>query len=169
MLEELHEPLGDGPFGQERDSYAVVQEPPDHLIGHLKNVGMGLEAVGGRIQDHPLGDRSFPGKFCFQKIRQINIELDFSCLRGLTISAGITVRTTKETSICDVKGGDSPEAAEPGRRKDFSFSKGRNDSEILHGTNLPRKNEKIHPFFPSERSVTGVKRLKAQAGEDPTN
>jgi hypothetical protein len=58
--------------------------------------------------------------------------MDLSFLRSLRISSGITVSTLKETTLCDVEGGDFAQATELSRSEDPALSEPRNDSIALH-------------------------------------
>ena len=76
-------------------------------------------------------NNSFSRKLLFQKIGEINIEIDLSCLRGLAISPGVTVSTLKKTATGDIESGNSFEATEMGRSEDPSSPQFWNNFMIL--------------------------------------
>jgi hypothetical protein len=64
-FEEINEALRDDPFRQKGDSNTMIYENPRYLIGDIEDFGMGLEAIGGGIEDHPWGSYLLPGQLSF--------------------------------------------------------------------------------------------------------
>jgi len=89
-------------------------------MGYIKNIRMSLEAVRRGVQNDPSGSDLFARQLFFQKVGQIDIELDLSLWRGLTIPSGIAVGALEDTTSGNIQGGNSAEAAKLRRGENFS-------------------------------------------------
>jgi hypothetical protein len=91
-------------------------------MGHIKNIRMSLKAVRRGVQNDPSGSDLFARQLFFQEVRQIDIEINLSLWRGLTIPSGITVGALEDTTSGNIQCGNSAEAAKLSRGENFSSS-----------------------------------------------
>ncbi len=105
----------------------MIEKDPKDLVSHIKNIGMRLKAIGSRIQNCPLGKHLPFSQLLFQKVGQIDIEIDLPLWGSLAIPSGITVSAPKETTIGNIEGGDPLKTTELGRGKHPAFSLPRNN------------------------------------------